>query len=130
MHIAAAESVTLAPASRHAAARRRRWRARRRSSTASQNRPHPFAGRRAHPHGPGIRRLRAPGGSAPPARGEAALPGIYELPLGGTAVGTGLNAPAGFARETIAEIARRTGLPFVEAPDHFEAQAARDAAAS
>ena len=58
---------------------------------------------------------------------EAALPGIYELPLGGTAVGTGLNAPEGFARETIAEIARRTGLPFVEAPNHFEAQAARDA---
>ena len=58
---------------------------------------------------------------------EAALAGIYELPLGGTAVGTGLNAPAGFARETIAEIARRTGLPFVEAPNHFEAQAARDA---
>ncbi len=58
---------------------------------------------------------------------EAALPGIYELPLGGTAVGTGLNAPAGFAREVIAEIARRTGLPFVEARNHFEAQAARDA---
>ena len=58
---------------------------------------------------------------------EAALPGIYELPLGGTAVGTGLNAPPHFARETIAEIARRTGLPFIEAADHFEAQAARDA---
>ena len=59
---------------------------------------------------------------------EAALPGIYELPLGGTAVGTGLNTPAGFARKTIAEIAGRTGLPFVEARNHFEAQAARDAA--
>jgi fumarate hydratase class II len=57
----------------------------------------------------------------------AALPGIYELPLGGTAVGTGLNAPPGFARATIAEISRRTGLPFIEAPNHFEAQAARDA---
>jgi hypothetical protein len=44
-------------------------------------------------------------------RVEAALPGIYELPLGGTAVGTGLNAPPGFARAAIAEIARRTGLP-------------------
>ena len=61
-------------------------------------------------------------------RVEAALRGIYELPLGGTAVGTGLNAHPDFARETIAEIASRTGLPFVEAPDHFEAQAARDAA--
>jgi fumarate hydratase, class II len=60
-------------------------------------------------------------------RVTAALGGIYELPLGGTAVGTGLNAPPGFARATIAEIARRTGLPFVEAPNHFEAQAARDA---
>ena len=58
---------------------------------------------------------------------EAALAGIYELPLGGTAVGTGLNAPPGFARETIAELARCTGLPLVEAPNHFEAQAARDA---
>ena len=58
---------------------------------------------------------------------EAALAGIYELPLGGTAVGTGLNAPPGFAAGAIAEIAKRTGLPFREAPNHFEAQAARDA---
>ena len=56
-----------------------------------------------------------------------ALGGIYELPLGGTAVGTGLNAPSGFARAAIGEIAARTGLPFVEAANHFEAQAARDA---
>jgi fumarate hydratase class II len=56
-----------------------------------------------------------------------ALEGLYELPLGGTAVGTGLNAPAGFAAETIAEIARVTGLPFVEAKNHFEAQASKDA---
>ena len=58
-------------------------------------------------------------------RVEAALPGIYELPLGGTAVGTGLNAPPGFAAAAIAEIAQRTGLPFVEARNHFEAQAAQ-----
>ncbi len=57
----------------------------------------------------------------------AAMPGIYELPLGGTAVGTGLNAPPGFAAEVIAVIAARTHLPFVEAPNHFEAQASRDA---
>jgi fumarate hydratase, class II len=61
-------------------------------------------------------------------RVEAALPGIYELPLGGTAVGTGLNAPPGFASAVIEEIARRTNLPFVETRNHFEAQAARDAA--
>jgi len=59
---------------------------------------------------------------------EAVLPGIYELALGGTAVGTGLNAPPGFAAAVIREIAERTGLPFVEAKNHFEAQAARDAA--
>jgi fumarate hydratase class II len=58
---------------------------------------------------------------------QAALPGIYELPLGGTAVGTGLNAPPGFARAVIDQIAARTGLVFVEARNHFEAQAARDA---
>jgi fumarate hydratase class II len=56
----------------------------------------------------------------------AALQGIYELPLGGTAVGTGLNARPGFAPAVIAEIARRTELPFVEAGNHFEAQAAKD----
>jgi fumarate hydratase class II len=59
---------------------------------------------------------------------EAALGGLYQLPLGGTAVGTGLNAPAGFAEAVIEEIARRTKLPFWEAANHFEAQAARDAA--
>ncbi|MEO8050360.1 MAG: class II fumarate hydratase [Acidobacteriota bacterium] len=57
----------------------------------------------------------------------AALDGIYELPLGGTAVGTGVNAPPGFAERTIALIAERTGLPFREARNHFEAQAAKDA---
>ena len=58
---------------------------------------------------------------------RTALEGIYELPLGGTAVGTGLNAIPGFAEATIAEIASRTGLPFREAHNHFEAQAAKDA---
>jgi fumarate hydratase class II len=57
----------------------------------------------------------------------AALEGIYELPLGGTAVGTGLNAMPGFAAATIAELARETGLPFREARNHFEAQGAKDA---
>jgi fumarate hydratase class II len=63
-------------------------------------------------------------------RVESALQGIYELALGGTAVGTGLNAPPGFAAAVIQEIAKRTGLPFVEARNHFEAQAARDAIVS
>jgi fumarate hydratase, class II len=60
---------------------------------------------------------------------EAALEGLYELPLGGTAVGTGLNAVSGFAPAVIAEIATRTRLPFREASNHFEAQAAKDAVA-
>ncbi|MEX2207369.1 MAG: class II fumarate hydratase [Myxococcota bacterium] len=53
---------------------------------------------------------------------------LAELALGGTAVGTGLNAPAGFARATIAALSRETGLDFREAANHFEAQGARDAA--
>jgi fumarate hydratase class II len=57
-----------------------------------------------------------------------ALAGIYELALGGTAVGTGLNTPPGFAAAVIEELARRTGLPLVEARNHFEAQATKDAA--
>ncbi len=59
-----------------------------------------------------------------------AIDGLYELPLGGTAVGTGLNAPPGYAAETIVEIAHMTGLPFVEAKNHFEAQGAKDAVVS
>src|ERR1700685_3048329 len=61
------------------------------------------------------------------ARVRAALEGLYELPLGGTAIGTGLNAVPGFAPAVIAEIAARTGLPFREASNHFEAQAGKDA---
>ena len=60
-------------------------------------------------------------------RVRAALEGIYELALGGTAVGTGLNAVPGFAAGVIAQIATRTGIPFREARNHFEAQAAKDA---
>jgi fumarate hydratase class II len=58
---------------------------------------------------------------------ESSLPRLAELPLGGTAVGTGINAPAGFAAEVIALIAAETGLPLTEARNHFEAQGARDA---
>jgi fumarate hydratase, class II len=58
---------------------------------------------------------------------EATLPRLAELPLGGTAVGTGINAPAGFGAEVIRLLAAETGLPLTEARDHFEAQGARDA---
>ena len=58
---------------------------------------------------------------------RAALPHLCELALGGTAVGTGLNAPAGFAEQVAAELARYTGLPLVSAPNKFEALASCDA---
>ncbi|MEU2073818.1 class II fumarate hydratase [Streptomyces sp. NPDC056374] len=58
---------------------------------------------------------------------RSALPRLAELPLGGTAVGTGINTPAGFSAAVITEVARATGLPLTEARDHFEAQGARDA---
>ena len=57
---------------------------------------------------------------------HASLPRLAELPLGGTAVGTGINSPPGFGGRVIAEIASATGLPLTEARDHFEAQGARD----
>ncbi|MCL4145653.1 UNVERIFIED_CONTAM: hypothetical protein GTU68_001077, partial [Idotea baltica] len=63
-------------------------------------------------------------------RVEQALAGILELPLGGTAVGTGLNTPEGFAASVIKNISSETGLAFVEAGNHFEAQAAKDALVS
>jgi len=53
---------------------------------------------------------------------------LAELALGGTAVGTGINVAPGFAKAVIASVAATTGMPFVEAENHFEAQAARDAA--
>ncbi len=58
---------------------------------------------------------------------DAALPRLGELPLGGTAVGTGINTPAGFAAKVIEELRTTTGLPLSEARDHFEAQGSRDA---
>ncbi|MGL3200931.1 MULTISPECIES: aspartate ammonia-lyase [Curtobacterium] len=60
-------------------------------------------------------------------RVNATLPRVAEVPLGGTAVGTGINTPKGFPQEVIAQLAEDTGLPVTEALDHFEAQGARDA---
>jgi fumarate hydratase class II len=57
---------------------------------------------------------------------RAALPRVAELPLGGTAVGTGINTPEGFSAAVVDELVRVTGLPFTEARNHFEAQGARD----
>ncbi|MFS4583123.1 class II fumarate hydratase [Phaeobacter sp. C3_T13_0] len=61
------------------------------------------------------------------ARVDAAMPGIYELAQGGTAVGTGLNTQNGWGEEVAANMAEITGLPFVTAPNKFEALAAHDA---
>ena len=57
---------------------------------------------------------------------EATLPRVAEVPLGGTAVGTGINTPPGFAAAVIGRIASDTGLPLTEARNHFESQSARD----
>lgn len=60
-------------------------------------------------------------------RVRESLPRLAELALGGTAVGTGINTPSGFSARVIELIAQHTGAPFVEAKNHFEAQAAQDA---
>lgn len=57
---------------------------------------------------------------------NASIPRVAEVPLGGTAVGTGINTPNGFSAAVIAELAAATTLPITEAKDHFEAQGARD----
>ncbi|GLZ35571.1 fumarate hydratase class II [Lentzea sp. NBRC 105346] len=57
---------------------------------------------------------------------QSSLPRLAQLPIGGTAVGSGLNAPADFGALVSAELAAVTGLPLTEAPDHFEAQATQD----
>lgn len=59
-------------------------------------------------------------------RVQATIPRVAEVPLGGTAVGTGINTPAGFSQKVIAILAETSGLPITEALDHFEAQGARD----
>lgn len=58
---------------------------------------------------------------------ERTLPGLEQLALGGTAVGTGLNAPPGYAEKSVAILAELTGLPFVPSPNRFSALAAHDA---
>ncbi|MEV4210529.1 class II fumarate hydratase [Micromonospora sp. NPDC049662] len=58
---------------------------------------------------------------------QGSLPRLAELPLGGTAVGTGINTPLGFAAAVIGKLRESTGLPLSEARNHFEAQGARDA---
>jgi fumarate hydratase class II len=60
-------------------------------------------------------------------RVQAVVPHVAEVPLGGTAVGTGINTPVGFPQKVLELLVTETGLPITEAVDHFEAQANRDA---
>jgi fumarate hydratase class II len=60
------------------------------------------------------------------ARVQSSIPRVAEVPLGGTAVGTGINTPLGFPQRVITILAENSGLPITEAEDHFEAQGARD----
>ncbi len=126
VHLAAAEAITndLVPAAQHLAkALRKKQRAF--AHTVKSGRTHlmdatpvtlgqEFGGYAAQVE-EGVQRLRD------------TLPRLCTLPLGGTAVGTGINAPKGFARKVIARLAERTQLPLTEAKDHFAAQGARDA---
>ena len=90
-----------------------------------EDRPHPPAGRDAAHARPGVLRLRRPARPRPARTCEAALPHLCELALGGTAVGTGLNAHPEFAVRVADRLAELTGLPFVTAPNKFEALAAQ-----
>ena len=92
-----------------------------------QDRPHAHPGRDAADAGPGILRLRAAGRKRHRTHRSRRLPKLMELAQGGTAVGTGLNAPKGFAQAVADKIAAITGLPFTSAPNKFEALAAHDA---
>jgi fumarate hydratase, class II len=91
-----------------------------------QDRPHPYAGRDAADAGPGVLGYATQVDKGIE-RVKMCLPDIYELAQGGTAVGTGLNTRVGWDTRVAAEIAEITGLPFVTAPNKFEALAAHDA---
>ena len=90
-------------------------------------RPHPPDGRRAGDAGPGVQRLRPPDRGRHRAGASATLPRLGELAIGGTAVGTGLNAPDGFGAKVVEVLVEQTGLAELRtAANSFEAQAARD----
>ena len=92
-----------------------------------QDRPHASAGRDAADARAGILRLRRAARACATSHIEAALPHVLELAQGGTAVGTGLNTHPEFGARVAADIAATTGLPFVSAPNKFEAMGAADA---
>ena len=92
-----------------------------------QDRPHPYAGCDAADARAGILRLRGAGQGSASRACRLALKALYPLAQGGTAVGTGLNAKPQFAKRVAKRIAALTGLPFVTAPNKFEALASHDA---
>ena len=92
-----------------------------------QDRTHPPRGRRPAHRRSGMVGLRGAAGTRASTEIEHEPEGLYELALGGTAVGTGLNAPQGFSRDVAAKIAELTGKPFITAPNKFMAQGSLDA---
>ena len=127
MHIAAAQEIThrLIPALAHLQAALRTQDQGIRPHR--QDRPHPHPGRDPAHARAGILRLRGAGEDRDTARVKLALKELYPLAQGGTAVGTGLNAKPQFAKLVAKRIAALTGLPFVTAPNKFEALASHDA---
>ena len=127
MYIAAAVNVRRAAAARRQGAARCDRGQGQGMGRHRQDRPHPHAGRDADHARPGMVGLCRHAGRQYRAPARTALKGVYQLALGGTAVGTGINAAPGFAEAGAAEIARLTGLPFVSAPNKFTVQGAHDA---
>ena len=129
MHIAAAQEITrrLIPALPHLqAALEDQNKSVRRDR---QDRPHPYPGRDAAHARPGIFRLRRTGRSRASRGSSSALKELYPLAQGGTAVGTGLNSKRAIRQAVRAKAAAITGLPFVSAPNKFEALASHGAMA-
>ena len=91
-----------------------------------QDRPHPPGRRHADPPGPGVQRLRPAARAVASSGPSRPLHAVLELPAGGTAVGTGINTHPEFGAKVAEVLAKETGIPFVEAKNHFEANANRD----
>ena len=127
MHVAAVEALRNEVIPARAAPARRAAREGRGLRGHRQDRPHPPAGRDAPDPGPGVLRATWPSSTTASRTSRRALPHLYELALGGTAVGTGLNAHPEFAVRVAAKLAELTGHPFVTAPNKFEALASHDA---
>ena len=127
MHIACAEEIHAPPAARAAASAQGARRQGQGLGAHHQDRPHAHAGRHADHARPGVLRLRHAGRERHRPHRDRRCRTCMQLAQGGTAVGTGLNAPKGFAEKVAARIAEIAGLPFTSAPNKFEALAAHDA---